>query len=176
MHLLVVFLNTDCGCSCFTTGMGEIFFAFGFVTKQETWLTQQAIGNKPHVRGPVRRWQDIHLLTSRFEVWTWVISGIELDCTTEPSPQGIEFRHLCTNWKQKSMIGAKPTIISVAQSVTIFWNICVIFRRKKWEIFGVFKGRNSTHFSSSEKKLQIFFSTKLKKQKKKTLVSNALIM
>jgi hypothetical protein len=31
--------------------------------------------------------------------------------------------------------------------------------------FGVFKGKNSTHFSISEKQLQIFFSTKLKKQK-----------
>jgi hypothetical protein len=34
--------------------------------------------------------------------------------------------------------------------------------------FGIFKGRNSTHFSISEK-LQIFFNTKLKKQKKKPL-------
>jgi hypothetical protein len=55
------------------------------------------------------------------------------------------------------MIGAIPTIISVSQSVTMFLKHFVIFRRKKWEILEFFKGRNSTHFSISEKKLQIFF-------------------
>jgi hypothetical protein len=35
--------------------------------------------------------------------------------------------------------------------------------------FGVFKGRNSTHFSISEKQLQILFNTKLKKKKKNPL-------
>jgi hypothetical protein len=64
------------------------------------------------------------------------------------------------------MIGAIPTIISVSQSVTFFETFCH-FSKKKMGNFGVFKSRNSTQFSISEKKLQIFFSTKLKKQKKK---------